>query len=301
MTIASGLAQRLSARHFVLTAEVTPPLSADPKALLDLALPLRGLADAVNVTDGASARAHLCALAAAAILRQNGIEPIMQITCRDRNRIAIQGDILGASALGVTNFLIMTGDDPKAGDQPETKPVFDLNSGSLIAMMRDMRDKGVLPSGRTVSGSGLANLLIGAADLPINPPADWKPSALLAKIDAGARFAQTQFCMDPGIVRRYAQRLVDHGVTERLALLVGVIPLKSARAAAWVTRNLYGAIIPESIVRRLEQAKDPSAEGQLICNEVIAELRTIPGIAGAHVMAPGNVQGIAAALIGARS
>jgi methylenetetrahydrofolate reductase (NADPH) len=291
---------KLARRAFVLTAEVTPPVAADPEALLARARPLKGLADAVNVTDGASARAHMGALAAATILQQDGIAPILQITCRDRNRIAIQGDILGAAALGIRNFLIMTGDDPKAGDQPETKPVFDLNSGQVMAMLRDMRDSRALPSGRKIEGMGLADALIGAADMPFDPPAEWQPKGLAAKIDAGARFAQTQFCMDTQVLRRYAQRLADHGITERIALIVGVIPLKSAKAAAWITQHLYGAIIPEAIVHRMQQARDPEAEGRRICGEVIAELRTIPGIAGAHLMAPGNLDGIVAVLAAAR-
>jgi methylenetetrahydrofolate reductase (NADPH) len=250
-------------------------------------MPFRGLADAVNLTDGASARTHMCALAASVILRCNGIDPIMQVTCRDRNRIAIQGDLLGAAALGVHNFLAMTGDQPDAGDQPNTKPVFDLDSGKLIATIRAMRDDGVLPSGRAIEG-GLPHVLIGAADMPLDPAPGWEPKALMAKADAGANFAQTQFCMDTGVVARYVERLAQFGLTERVRLIIGVVPLRSSRSAAWIRQNLYGSIIPDAHVARMEAASDPAAEGRHICLEVIEALRRIPGVAGAHVMAPGN-------------
>src|SRR5215468_5205280 len=147
----SHLEQRLRARQFVITAEITPPVSFDADDLLLKARPLAGRADAVNVTDGASARAHMSAPIAAALLAREGIEPILQLTCRDRNRIALQGDLMGAAACGVTNMLLLTGDDPKAGDQPETKAVFDLDSLSLTRMAREMRDKGELPSGRKIA------------------------------------------------------------------------------------------------------------------------------------------------------
>ncbi len=287
-SLPAGLADRLASGQFVLTAEITPPVSGDAERLIDIALPFRGLADAVNLTDGAGARSHMCALASAALLLSQGIEPIMQITCRDRNRIAIQGDIMGAAALGIRNVLVMTGDDPKAGDQPETKPVFDLDSGRLIAMLRDMRDAGLLPTGRAVSG--LDGLLIGAADMPIDPPADWLPKGLAAKLEAGARFAQTQFCMDTAVLRRYVARLAEHGLTDRIKLIVGVVPLRNARSGRWIRDNLYGSIIPDAHIARMEAAgdADAAAEGVRICMETIEEMKTIPGVAGAHIMAPRN-------------
>src|SRR4051794_37622142 len=193
---ASRLEELLRAQQFVITAEIAPPASFDPGDLLATALPLKGLADAVNVTDGASARAHLSAPIAAAILVQDGIEPILQLTCRDRNRIALQADLMGAAASGVHNLLLLTGDDPKAGDQPETKPVFDVDSTALTAMAKALRDRGELPSGRKVAGE--ARFFLGAADVPIDPPPGWQPTKLAAKVAAGAQFAQTQFCMDAG-------------------------------------------------------------------------------------------------------
>jgi methylenetetrahydrofolate reductase (NADPH) len=282
----SRLQQRLEARQFAITAEITPPVSCDAADLLGKARPLRGLADAVNVTDGASARAHLSPLIAAALLLEAGIEPILQLTCRDRNRIALQGDLMGAAASGISNILLLTGDDPKAGDQPDTKPVFDLDSLTLTRMARDMRDMGELPSGRKIAGH--AHFFLGAADVPIDPPPGWRPDKLAAKVAAGAQFAQTQFCMDPGVVRRYAARLAEHEGTRGLFVLIGIAPLRSAKSARWMQKHLYGTIIPPPLIERLEGAADPAAEGERICVELIEEFAQMPGISGAHVMAPAN-------------
>jgi methylenetetrahydrofolate reductase (NADPH) len=283
---ASSLADRIAAGRFVITAEVTPPVSGDPEALLEKARPLKGLADAVNVTDGASARTHMSALAAAALLVREGIEPILQFTCRDRNRIALQSDLLGAAALGIRNILILTGDDPKVGDQPDTKPVFDLTSRELLATAALMRDKGELPSGRAIAGA--VPLFIGAADAPVDPAPGWQPTGLAAKRAIGAQFVQTQFCMDLDILRRYLDRLEQAGVLPGLAILVGIAPLASARSARWMRERLFGTIIPDAIVARLEQASDPREEGKRICVELLAALREMKGVAGAHIMAPLN-------------
>lgn len=282
---APALRSKLERGQFVLTAELAPPLSGNAGDLLSKAARLKGLADAVNVTDGASARAHLGALAAAALLVREGIEPILQLTCRDRNRIALQSDMLGAAALGVRNLLLLTGDDPSAGDQPDTKPVFDLNSQQLLQTARDMRDRGELPSGRKIAGR--LHFFLGAADLPVDPKPGWKPEALKKKIAAGAQFAQTQFCMDAGVARRYAQRLREEGITG-FYLLIGVAPLRSAKSAHWMRKHLHGTIIADDIVARLDAAPDPATEGTAICVDLIAELATIPGVVGAHVMAPGR-------------
>ncbi len=201
------LEERLRAGRFVMTAEVAPPVSCDAQDLLAKALPLRGLADAVNLTDGAGARAHMGALASASLLLGAGIEPILQFTCRDRNRIALQSDLMGAAALGIHNLLVLTGDDPKAGDQPDTKPVFDIDSRTLIETAQRLRDQGELPTGRKVAGK--AAFFLGAADMPIDPPAGWQPKSLAGKVAAGAQFVQTQFCMDAALIaplRRRARR-----------------------------------------------------------------------------------------------
>ncbi len=281
-----GLKETLADGRFALTAEITPPLSADPEHLLEKARPLIGLADAVNVTDGASARATMDVAAAAALMAREGLDPVLQLTCRDRNRIALQGLLLGAAAQGVRNAMFLRGDDPKKGDQPEAKGVFDVDSTELIAMSARMRDRGELPSGRAIDSP--PDLFIGAADLPQDPPDDWVPKGLAAKAGAGAQFAQTQFCMDTGVARRYVARLREHGLTDRIKLIIGVAPLASARSARWIKDNLFGAIIPDAFVDRLDAASDPKAEGRAIAVEVIRELMEIEGVAGAHVMAPLN-------------
>ena len=279
-------AERLRDGHFVMTAEVAPPASCDPDDLRRKAAPLKSLVDAVNVTDGAGARAAMSALAAAALLHDMGIEPILQITCRDKNRIALQAELMGAAALGIRNLLLLTGDDPKAGDQPDTKPVFDVDSKTLLETARRLRDEATLPTGRAVAGK--AAFVLGAADVPIDPPAGWQPNALAAKAKSGAQFVQTQFCMDAAIVRRYVGVLAEAGLTADLAILIGVNPLRSAKSAAWMKHHLYGTIIADALIKRMEGAADPTREGIAICAELIEELSQIPGVAGVHIMAPGN-------------
>src|SRR3984885_14822178 len=203
--LSDSLQDKLRRGRFVMTAELAPPVSFNAQELLDKAAGLKGLADAVNVTDGAGARAHMSALAASNILLGAGIEPILQITCRDKNRIALQSELMGAAALGIRNVMVLTGDDPKAGDQPDTKPVFDIDSKTLLETARRLRDEGKLPTGREVAGK--APFFLGAADLPIDPPADWLPTSLRGKVAAGAQFVQTQFCMDAALVRRYVSVL----------------------------------------------------------------------------------------------
>ncbi|HEY5898603.1 MAG TPA: methylenetetrahydrofolate reductase [Burkholderiales bacterium] len=281
---ASELQARLRSGEFVITAEITPPVSTDPAEFLRRAMPLKGLATAVNVTDGAGAKVHLSSLATAHFLVQSGIEPIFQMTCRDRNRLALQGDLLGAVALGIRNVLVLTGDDPKAGDQPDAKAVHDLDSRGLLAMANAMRSENRLPTGTVIHGG--MRLFLGAADLPIDPPPGWEPKGLKAKIAAGADFVQTQFCMDTGVVRRYTERLRETGVD--IPILIGVAPMPSARSARWMKDKLFGTIIPDRFVERLDKASDPKAEGRRICIEVLRELADIPGVAGAHVMAPMN-------------
>jgi len=289
---ASELHSRLRGGEFVVTAEITPPVSTDPAEFLRRALPLKGLATAVNVTDGAGAKVHLSSLAAAHFLVQSGIEPVFQMTCRDRNRLALQSDLLGAVALGVHNILVLAGDDPKAGDQPEAKAVFDVDSRGLIAMAEGMRRNGKLPSGTAIEGK--FNIVIGAADMPVDPEPGWEPKGLAAKVAAGADFVQTQFCMDLGVVRRYAARVLECGI--KVPMLIGVAPIPSARSARWMREKLYGTRIPDETIERLERAADPKREGRQICVEVLRELAAIPGVAGAHVMAPMNFAEIPAAI-----
>ncbi|HEY1725643.1 MAG TPA: methylenetetrahydrofolate reductase [Steroidobacteraceae bacterium] len=281
------LERRLRAGEFVVTAEITPPLSTDPQDVLDLALPLHGLVDAANVTDGASARAHMDVLTAASIVQRAGIDPVLQLTCRDRNRIALQSMLVGAAALGLRNILVLRGDNPQAGDQPDAKPVFDLDSNTLLSTAASIRDRGQLPHGREVGGAR-AEFFLGAADMPIDPAPEWRPEGLLRKLQAGAQFVQTQFCMDPAVVRRYVERLREHQLTERLYILIGLAPLTSARSARWIREHLFGSIIPQALIERLEAAADQRLEGQRVCVELMQQLQQIPGVAGVHLMAPLN-------------
>ena len=289
---ASELQSKLRAGEFVVTAEITPPVSTDPAEFLRRALPLKGLATAINVTDGAGAKVHLSSLAAAHFLVQSGIEPIFQMTCRDRNRLALQGDILGAASLGIRNILIIGGDDPKVGDQPEAKAVHDLDSRGLLALAHSMRTEHKLPPGTEIGGR--LELVLGVADIPTDPAPDWTPKGLQAKAAAGADFVQTQFCMDIEVVKRYSSRLRASGVT--LPILIGIAPIPSAKSARWMREKLFGTRIPDAIVERLEKARDAKAEGLRICVELLQQLAEIPGVGGAHVMAPMNFAAIPAAI-----
>jgi methylenetetrahydrofolate reductase (NADPH) len=292
----SGQLERaLRAGHFAVTAETSPVATTDPAPLVERCRPLKGVADAVNVTDGATAKAHLSSLVVAGALAKAGIEPVLQFTVRDRNRIALQGDLLGASALGVPNILALTGDDPKRGEEPEAKTVNDLTSTGLLALAKKLRDEGKLNSGREIAAP--PRLFLGAADAPLDPKPDWKPDALLAKVMAGADFVQTQYCFDLAVLRRYLARLAEHGIPEMVYVLVGIGPLASAKQARWMHENLWGVSIPEPIIRRLDGAADQKAEGRKICAELIQELATIPGVAGAHLMAPRQEVEMAAAIL----
>jgi methylenetetrahydrofolate reductase (NADPH) len=289
---ASELQAKLRSGQFVVTAEITPPVSTDPAEFLRRAMPLKGLVTAVNVTDGAGAKVHLSSLATAHFLVSSGIEPIFQMTCRDRNRLALQGDLLGAMALGIHNVLVLGGDDPKAGDQPDAKPVYDLDSRGLLSLANQMRTRNALPTGTKIDGP--MRLVLGAADLPVDPKPGWEPKGLKSKIEAGADFVQTQFCMDTAVVRRYTEGLRDAGI--HIPILIGVAPIPSARSALWMKEKLFGTIIPDAFVDRLERASDAKAEGRRICVEVLRELAEIPGVAGAHVMAPMNFAEIPAVI-----
>jgi methylenetetrahydrofolate reductase (NADPH) len=280
----SNLEKKIRSREFVITAEIVPPLSASSDKLLAEARELSERVTAINVTDAASGRTTMSSFAAAALLAANGFEPILQVTCRDRNRIALAGDLLGASAHGVENLLILKGDDPKGGDQPDAKPVFDLGTAELMVLARDMTRNGTLPSGRKIDPP--PKFFIGGADVPRVPDASWKVGPLLGKADAGAGFVQTQFCFDLDVARAYIERLRNEGITEKLGVIIGVGPIRSGKSARWMNENLFGVHVPDAVIERLDGAADAAAEGRKICAELIAGLREIPGVAGAHIMAP---------------
>ena len=287
---ASDLEAKLRGGDFIVTAELTPPVATEAPMLQERARQLKGLATAINVTDGAGAKTHLSSLVAAHLVLQAGVEPILQMTCRDRNRLALQADILGAMALGIHNILALGGDDPKTGDQPETKPAFDLDSRALLAVAHRMRTERRLPSGHEIKGP--IGLVLGATDVPVDPPPGWEPKGLLAKAAAGADFVQTQFCMDAAIVRRYAARLIELGIAPKLGILIGVAPIPSVHSARWMREKLFGTVISDAIVARLGGAADQAGEGRAICVELLQELAEVPGVAGAHVMAPQNPSAI---------
>ena len=295
--MSTKLESKIRSKTFVITAEIVPPLAGGAAPLLAEAHHLREGVDAINVTDAAAGRTTMASFASAAILAQNGYEPILQVTCRDRNRIALAGDLLGAAAQGVHNLLVLRGDDPKGGDQPDAKPVFDLESADLMKVARDMRDKGELPSGRKIEEP--PHFFIGGADIPRVPDAKWNSDVVRRKVDAGAGFFQTQFCFDLDVARKYAARMVSDGITEKLGIIIGVGPIRSAKSAAWMNANLFGVHVPDAIIKRLETATDQAAEGRRICAELIAGLREIPGIAGAHIMAPAQGPDAIAAVIAA--
>ncbi|MEE2745668.1 MAG: methylenetetrahydrofolate reductase [Pseudomonadota bacterium] len=297
----STLETRLLASQFAITAEITPPVSADSKGLLAKAEILRGLVDAVNVTDGASARVHMASNASAAILALNGIEPIAQFTCRDRNRIALLSDLLGVGAFGVNNLLMLGGDDPSAGDQPEAKAVFDYTSIDLIKVASMMTEKGCIPSVGVGGGpadvdtkqiEGSPKFFVGAADVPSSEKVDGWVKSLRAKQNAGASFIQTQLCYDMKVVKNYAKHIIEEGFSKNMYFLIGNGPLSSAKSAAWMRDNLWGVIMPDIVVERLAKAKDAKSEGIRICIEQVEELSDISGVAGVHLMSPLNTGSI---------
>jgi len=280
----SRLESLLRAGAFVVTSECSPPDSADPADVLARIHHYQGHVDALNVTDAPGAHCHMSSFGVSLILQRAGWEPVMQVTCRDRNRIAIQGDLLAASALGIRNVLCLTGDGIANGDDPGAKPVFDLDAVSLLDTARRLRDDGCYRSGRTLAGR--PSLFLGAVDNPFVPPFDERPLRLARKVLAGAGFVQTQFCFDVERLERYMAAVRDQGLHRQCAILVGVGPLASERSALWMRKHVPGVHIPDDIVTRLARAADASREGVRICVESIRRIRQIEGVAGIHLMAP---------------
>jgi 5,10-methylenetetrahydrofolate reductase len=277
------LEQLLRAGTFAVTGEFSPPDSANPDDVYRNLGHFESCVDAVNVTDGSGANCHMSSLGVAALLLRAGCEPVMQVSCRDRNRIAIQGDLLGAAALGVRNVLCLSGDAVANGDHPGARHVGDLDSATLLDTARIMRDESRFLSGRKLTSP--PRLFLGAADNPFAPPFDMRPIRLAKKIAAGAQFIQTQYCFDIGMLVRYMARVREEGLQDRCFILAGVGPLASAKMARWLRTRIPGVHIPDEVVRRLEQAADPREEGVRICIEMIQAIRRIPGIAGVHIMA----------------
>jgi len=273
----------LRAGEFAVTAELSPPDSADAIEVYQRASIFDGWVDAINATDGSGAHCHMSSVGVCALLTRVGYAPVMQISCRDKNRIAIQGDVLGAAAMGVANVLCLTGDGVQCGDHPEAKPVFDLDSPALIETIRIMRDEGRFLSGRPLAQA--PELFIGAAENPFAPPHDFRPLRLAKKIAAGAQFIQTQYCYDLPLLERFMARVRELGLHERCFILVGVGPLASARAARWIREHVPGVHIPDAVIQRLERAAKQREEGKRVCIELIEQIREIEGVAGIHLMA----------------
>lgn len=279
----SRLERVLRAGRFAVTAELNPPDSADPADVFEAAQPLGEVADAINATDASGANCHMSSIGISALLTRAGYSTVYQISCRDRNRIAIQGDVLGAAAMGVTNVLCLTGDGVGVGDQPGAKPVFDFDSLTLLRTIRTMRDQGMFLSGRKITRP--PQMFLGAAENPCIPPHDWRPERLAKKVEAGAEFIQTNYIYDIPLFEKFMARVRDMGLDKRVYILAGVGPLASAKAARWMRSNVPGIHVPDALIERMEKAEKPAAEGKRICIELIRQIREIKGVAGVHVMA----------------
>ncbi len=269
--------------EFAVTAELNPPDSANPEDVYDRARIFDGWVDGINAVDASGANCHMSSVGICALLTRMGYAPIMQISCRDRNRIAIQGDVLGSAAMGVANILCLTGDGVQAGDQPGAKPVFDLDCMSLLETIRVMRDNGKFLSGRKLTTP--PEVFLGAAINPFAPPYDFRPYRLGKKIAAGAQFVQSQYCFDVPMFRTYMERIRDLGYTENCFVMCGVGPLASAKTGRWIRTNVPGIHIPDAVIKRLEGAQDQKKEGKQLCIDIINEVKEIPGVSGIHVMA----------------
>jgi len=281
----SRLGQVLAAGEFAVTAEIGPPRGADAAPVARKAAHLRGWVDAVNITDNQSASVRLSSWAGSLTALAAGVEPIMQLTCRDRNRIALQSELISASAMGIPSILIMTGDHPRHGDHADARPVFDLDSTQLLSVARTMRDEGRLMSGRLLEPP--PSWLLGAVENPASPPAA-SAERLAGKIAAGAQFVQTQFIFDVPAFAEWMAHVRDLGLTGQCSILAGVGPVRSLRALAHLQR-IPGVRIPAEIAERLSAAGPDhiAAAGEQLCAETIAQLREITGVAGVHVMAVG--------------
>jgi methylenetetrahydrofolate reductase (NADPH) len=280
---ASILERTLRKGLFAVTAELNPPDSADPRDVLKAVEPFRAVTDAVNATDASGANCHMSSMGICSILSRVGYSPVLQISCRDRNRIAIQGDVLGAAAMGVGNVLCLTGDGVGVGDQPGARPVFDFDSLSLLRALKTMRDEGLFLSGSKLTTP--PRIFLGAAENPCVPPLDWRADRLEKKVRAGADFIQTNYIFDVEVFRRFMGRVSDLGLDGKVYILAGVGPLASAKSARWMRSNVPGIHIPDAIVDRLERAEKPGDEGKKLCIELIQQIREIPGVHGVHVMA----------------
>ncbi|MDY0093156.1 MAG: methylenetetrahydrofolate reductase [Candidatus Vecturithrix sp.] len=286
----SRLEKVLHAGHFAVTSELGPPKSADVDAILSKIGYLKGYVDAVNITDNQTSIVRMSSLATGLIAMQQDLEPVVQITCRDRNRIAIQSDVIGAYALGIRNILCLTGDHQKFGNHPTCKNVYDLDSIQLIYTLKTMRDAKTFLCGDEIRNSKKSPILeprifIGGAANPFGDPFEFRVIRLAKKIKAGVDFIQTQCIYDMERFERWMAMARERGLHKQVKILAGVTPLKSVRMAMYMREHVAGLKIPDVYIERLNQAKDAAAEGINICVEQIQQLREIEGVAGVHIMA----------------
>src|SRR3989454_8779124 len=279
----SRLERVLASGRFAVTAEIVPPASPDPTAVVSIARRVAGFADAYNGTDRPRARVHMAPWAGAALLLKEGLEPVMQLATRDRNRIALQADVLGAAALGVRNIVALSGDDPKSGNEPDAVAVFDLDTEGLIEVLRDLRDKGVLRGGDSVDPRPA--IFIGATAHPFGGPMEDSFVNLRGKAEAGADFVQTQAIFDLDAFEEWMHLVRKEWLHEKLHILAGVVPLKSLKAARFMNEKVPGVVVPADVLRRIEKASDPKAEGLAIAIGVVEGLKKIEGVRGVHLMA----------------
>jgi methylenetetrahydrofolate reductase (NADPH) len=281
----SRLKQILAEGQFAVTAECGPPKGADPEAIIRKADLLKGNVDAVNVTDNQTAIVRMSSLAACTLLKSAGLDPVLQVVVRDRNRIALQSDILGASALGVRNVLCLSGDHQRFGNQPQAVGVFDLDSIQFVQTVRTMRDTGVILGGEALTKA--PDLFIGAAANPFADPFAFRVVRLAKKIAAGAEFIQTQCVYNLERFDKWIQMAKERGLTEKVYVLGGVTPLKSARMAKYMKSKVAGMDVPDGVIRRMEgvPSKNQAAEGIKICVETIEVLKETKGVHGIHIMA----------------
>jgi methylenetetrahydrofolate reductase (NADPH) len=279
----SDLERVLLEGRFAVTAEIGPPKSASAESVRRHAREMRGSADAFNLTDNQTAMSRMSSIACAAVLIQEGLEPVVQMTCRDRNRIAMQSDILGASALGVRNVLCISGDHQTFGNMKEAKNVYDIDSVQELMILRKMRDEGKLWSGDALEVAPV--LFLGAAANPFADPFEFRVARLAKKVNAGADFVQTQSIYDMGRFERWMALVRAKGLHEKVHIIAGVMPLKSPKIALYMKTKVAGMIVPDAIIDRLKRAKDPKEEGIQLCVEQIRHLRSIEGVQGVHIMA----------------
>jgi methylenetetrahydrofolate reductase (NADPH) len=285
MKTKSNIEKILESGGFVVTSECGPPRGADPEVIRKKGNLLKGVVDAVNVTDNQTSVVRMSSLSACVILKEMGFDPILQMVCRDRNRIAIQSDILGAAALGINNMLCLTGDHQKFGDHPKAKNVFDMDSIQLIQTVRGMREEGRFLGGEEVKGKPV--LFIGAAENPFADPFEIRAARLGKKVKAGVEFIQTQCIYNLERFTKWMEMVRDRGLHERCAVLAGVTPFKSVGMARYMKNSVPGMDVPDEMIERMKgvpKEKQPE-EGIKICVETIQKLKEIPGVRGIHIMA----------------